>query len=70
MYLLRSTDDAFDVFKRYKSEIENSKERKIKILRSDRGGEYFPEEFDNFCDEFGIIHQRTTPYTHPTKWFS
>ena len=63
MYLLRTTDEAFDAFKRYKLEVENQKERKIKILRNDRGGEYFPEEFDKLCEKFGIINQRTTPYT-------
>ena len=63
VYLLRSKNEAFDAFKRYKSEVENQKELKIKILRNDRGGEYFPDEFVNFCEEFGIIHQRTAPYT-------
>ena len=32
-------------------------EKKIKILRSDRGGEYFPTEFILYCEEHGIIHQ-------------
>ena len=54
------------MFKRYKTEVENQKNRKIKILRSDRGGEYFPNDFSMFCEEHGIIHQSS--YT-PTKWF-
>ena len=68
VYLLRSKDETFDAFKCYKSEVENQKERKIKILRSDKGGEYFPEEFDHLCEEFGIIHQ-SRPLYSPTKWF-
>lgn len=40
----------------------NQKE-KIKILGSDRGGEYFFHEFDDFCEEHGIIHQRSAPRT-------
>ena len=56
VYLLRRKDEAFDAFKRYKVDVENQKERKIKILRSDRGGEYFLEEFDNLCEECRIIH--------------
>lgn len=63
VYLIRHKDEAFSMFKRYKAEVENQKEKKIKILRSDRGGEYFPNEFDSFCEEHGIIHQRTAPYT-------
>ena len=63
VYLLRTKDEAFDVFKRYKSEVENQKDKKIKMLRSDRGGEYFGNEFDNFCEQHGIIHQKSAPYT-------
>jgi hypothetical protein len=35
-------DEAFDHFKIYKAEAENQLDRKIKRLRTDRGGEYFP----------------------------
>jgi hypothetical protein len=38
VYLMKNKDEAFDMFKRYKSEVENHKEKKIKILRTDRGG--------------------------------
>ena len=63
LYLMRNKDESFDMFKRYKIEIENKKDRKIKILRSDRGGEYFPNDFSTFCEEHGIIHQSSAPYT-------
>ena len=42
VYLMKHKDQAFQMFKIYKSEVENQKGKKIKILRSDRGGEYFP----------------------------
>nr|KAJ0216916.1 hypothetical protein LSAT_V11C300135110 [Lactuca sativa] len=54
---------SFDAFKRYKAEVENQLERHIKILRSDRDGEYFNQEFDTFCEENGIKKERTSPYT-------
>ncbi|KAJ9543865.1 LOW QUALITY PROTEIN: hypothetical protein OSB04_023572 [Centaurea solstitialis] len=63
VYLLHSKDQAFEAFKIYKAEVENQKEKRIKILRSDRGGEYFNHEFDTFCEENGIKHERTSPYT-------
>ena len=63
VYLLSNKDEAFECFKRYKAEVENQKGRKIKCLRSDRGGEYFSHEFDIFCEEHGVVHQRTAPYT-------
>ena len=40
VYLLKSKDEAYNAFKIYKSEVENQLDKNIKILRSDRGGEY------------------------------
>ena len=48
VYLMKNKDESFDMFKRYKTEVENQKDRKIKILQSDRGGEYFPNDFLHF----------------------
>ncbi|KAJ9561710.1 hypothetical protein OSB04_006870 [Centaurea solstitialis] len=36
---------------------------RIKFLRSDRGGEYLSDEFDNHLMECGIVSQLTPPYT-------
>ena len=63
VYLLQTKDEALDYFKIYKAEVENQLERKIKRLRSDRGGEYFSKIFDEFCEEHGIIHERMPPYS-------
>ena len=62
VYLLNSKDEAIDAFKQYKIEVENQLNKKIKMIRSDRGGEYeFP--FQEICLENGIIHQMTASYT-------
>uniref|UniRef100_A0A8R7PKL3 Integrase catalytic domain-containing protein n=1 Tax=Triticum urartu TaxID=4572 RepID=A0A8R7PKL3_TRIUA len=63
IYLLKTKDEALHYFKIYKAEVENQLDRKIKRLRSDRGGEYFSNEFNLFCEEHGIIHERTPPYS-------
>jgi transposase InsO family protein len=63
VYLLRTKDEALDYFKIYKAEVENQLERKIKRVRSDRGGEYFPKIFDEFCEEHSIIYERMPPYS-------
>ena len=63
VYLLQTKDEALDYFKIYKTEVENQLERKIKRLRSNHGGEYFPKIFDKFCEEHSIIHERTPPYS-------
>jgi transposase InsO family protein len=63
VYLLKTKDEVFNYFKTYKAEVENQLERKIKWLRSDRGGEYFSNVFDEFYVEHGIIHERTPPFS-------
>ena len=61
VYLLRSKDKALEMFKHFKNEVENQLDRKIKVIRSDRCGEYEPP-FGDFCSQYGIIHQTTAPY--------
>ena len=63
VYLLKTKDEALYYFKIYKAEVENQLEKKIKRVHSDRGGEYFSNEFSEFCAEHGIIHERTPPYS-------
>jgi hypothetical protein len=40
LYLVKMKDEALNCFKIYKVEVENQLEKKIKLVRSDRGGEY------------------------------
>jgi transposase InsO family protein len=63
VYLLKTRDVALNCFKIYKAKVENQLEKKIKRFRSDWGGEYFSNEFDLFCAEYGIIFERTPPYS-------
>lgn len=63
VYLLRNKSEAFDKFVHYKNFVEKQTNHKIKILRSDRGGEYMSDEFKNFCTKEGIKKEFTTSYT-------
>ena len=63
VFLLHRKDEALNMFKIYKAEVENQLEKKIKIIRSDRGGEYDSTAFSDFCTQHGIVHQTTAPYT-------
>ncbi|KAK4397926.1 hypothetical protein Sango_1268100 [Sesamum angolense] len=60
--MFQSKDEALEAFKLYKNEVENQLSKTIKAIRSDRGGEY-GTPFEEFCSEFGIIHQTTAPYS-------
>ena len=62
MYLLKSKDEVIEKFAFYKNEVENQLNKKIKVLRSDRGGEY-ESPFVKFYAQHGIIHETTTPYS-------
>ncbi|WJZ99453.1 hypothetical protein VitviT2T_017897 [Vitis vinifera] len=62
VYLLKSKDEAIEKFVLYKTEVENQLNKKIKVLRSDRGGEY-ESPFVDICAQHGIIHETTTPYS-------
>jgi transposase InsO family protein len=62
VYFLKSKDEVLSKFKEFKALRENLSERKIKILKSDNGGEYTSKEFVNFCKDVGIKRELTTPY--------
>ncbi|GJR68656.1 retrotransposon protein, putative, ty1-copia subclass [Tanacetum coccineum] len=44
-------------------EVELQLGKKIKALRSDRGGEYLSQEFKDYLSENGIVQNLTSPYT-------
>ena len=62
VYLLKSKDETIDKFVLHKHEVENQLNKEIKVLRSDRGGEY-ESPFVDVCTQHGIIHETTTPYS-------
>ena len=48
VYLLSRKDEVVNAFETYKAEVETQLNKKIKIIRSDRRGEYeFP--FEEIC---------------------
>jgi transposase InsO family protein len=63
VYPIRRKADVLAVFKTFKARVELESEKKIKCLRTDNGGEYTSDEFDNFCQHEGIKRQFTTAYT-------
>ena len=62
VYLLKSKAEAIEKFVLYKNEVENQLNKKIKVLRSDRDGEY-ESPFVDFCIQHGIIHETIAPYS-------
>ena len=52
-----------EVFWKFKKLVENQSGLNIQALRSDNGKEYTSTNCNLFCEEAGIEHQLTTPYT-------
>jgi transposase InsO family protein len=61
--LLRSKDKVLEMFIKYKIKVENQKNKRIKRLRTDRGGEYESNPFKEFCKQNDIIHEVTPLYS-------
>ena len=43
--------------------VERQIGRKLKVLRTDGGGEYVLKDFDKLCEKEGIVHEVVPPYT-------
>jgi transposase InsO family protein len=71
IYLIKEKAQALDMFKSFKAEVELQLNKRIKAIRSDRGGEYYGRydgsgeqcrgPFAQFIDECGIVPQYTLP---------
>ena len=72
VYLIKEKSDALKVFKIFKAEVEKQLDMKIKVVRFDRGGEYYGKytesgrntsQFARFLEMEGIVAQYTMPGT-------
>nr|GFA11267.1 hypothetical protein [Tanacetum cinerariifolium] len=70
VYLLKHKHEVFETFKVFQKEVENQLGKTIKLLRSDRGGEYMSQEFLDHLKDHGIIAHHTPPYTPQHKGLS
>ncbi|RVW26222.1 Retrovirus-related Pol polyprotein from transposon TNT 1-94 [Vitis vinifera] len=70
IYLLHNKNEALGAFKVFKAEVEKQCGKQIKIMRTDRSGEYYgryiedgqaPSLFAKFLQEHGIVAQYTMP---------
>jgi transposase InsO family protein len=63
VYFIRKNYEVFEHLKDFKSLVETQTRNKIKILRTDNGGEYMNKYVQNICHEASIQLQHTIPYT-------
>nr|KAJ0208302.1 hypothetical protein LSAT_V11C500255750 [Lactuca sativa] len=63
VYLLKTKDEAFQVFKNFRAKVEAETSEKVKILRTDHRGEFLSSQFTTYCDETGLERHYTAPYS-------
>jgi hypothetical protein len=68
IYFMKTKDEVFEKFQEFKALVENQTGKKIKVLRSDNGGEYISKEFDTFCREARDQEGADSALQPTTKW--
>lgn len=63
VYFLKAKSEVYKYFKEFKAFVERQTGRKLKVLRTDNGGEFCSLEMKCFLQKAGIAHQKTNPYT-------
>lgn len=62
-YFLREKAEVPEKLIAHIKRLERSMDKKVKVIRSDNGTEYVNSKLSKFCEDNGIQHQRTAPYT-------
>jgi transposase InsO family protein len=66
IYFMKFKSEVADIFMKFKAWVETQSESKMHVIRSNNGNngtEYTCEKFNKFCEDAGIEHQLTAPYT-------
>ena len=63
IYLLKTKDEVFSVFQAFHAMVQNQFSSKIKILRSDNGGEFINHRFQSYFQQHGLLHETSCSQT-------
>lgn len=63
VYFLKEKSQVLDAFMIFKTLMENQTEKRIKILRTDGGGEYTSKDFEHVCEKNGIKREMSNADT-------
>ena len=63
VYPLKHKSEVFDHFLEWKALVENASGHKLKVLRTDNGGEFTSTKFEEFLKSTGVRHECTVPKT-------
>jgi transposase InsO family protein len=60
---MKYKSEVVKIFWRFKKNMENQSRCRIQAIRSENGKEYTLLKFNLYCEDAGIEHQLTAPYT-------
>ena len=60
---LKEKVESYEKFKIFKALTETQTCKRLKVVRSDWGGDFMSRDFKEFCDEHGIKREYTIPGT-------
>ncbi|WVZ15253.1 hypothetical protein V8G54_012819 [Vigna mungo] len=63
IYFMKFKYEVADIFWKFKTLVENQSKCKMQMIRSDNGTEYTSKKFNKFCEDTGVEHQLTAPYS-------
>ncbi|CAM8901857.1 unnamed protein product [Rhodiola kirilowii] len=63
IYLMKRKSEVADLLIQFFALVNTQFERKIKVLRSDNGGEFFSQKLVQFLSSKGCVHQTSCAYT-------
>ncbi|KAL9432809.1 hypothetical protein AB3S75_027762 [Citrus x aurantiifolia] len=63
IYFMKLKSKVADIIVKFKAWVETQNRCKMQVIRFDNGTEYTFEKFNKFCEDSGIEHQLTAPYT-------
>ena len=61
LYVLKHKSEVFSVFKEWKAFVKKSSGHRVRKIRSDNGGEYVSNEFEEYLKREGVKHELTVP---------
>ena len=63
LQLLTSKDEAAAAIKKFKARAEAESGKKLRVLRTDWGGEFTSMEFAAYREDQGVVRHHTAPYS-------
>jgi transposase InsO family protein len=63
LQLLTSKSEAAEAIKAFKARAEAESGKKLRVLRTDRDGEFTSAEFVAYCADQGVVRHHTAPYS-------